>query len=442
MRIGLIAMSGIRVCDSELLRLGLTLPGFVERSKTIASLPSLGLLTVAAVTPPGHEICYREMGDLPGPQEPLEAFDLVAISTFTAQAPEAYVLGDRYRAAGSTVVLGGLHATALPAEAAEHAHAVVAGEGEAVWARVVSDAERGALDRVYRSDPRAGSLDDPPLPAFHLLEIPHYNRLTVQTSRGCPLHCSFCASARLLVPGYKQKSGDRVLAEIDRIRELWPRPFIEFADDNTFVNKRYWKQLLPRLAGRGVRWFTETDISVGDDDELLAAMRGAGCVEVLVGLESPVADDLAGLELTRDWKRGRQPDYQRAVRNIQRHGIRVNGCFVLGLDGQGADIFDRIHRCVEELELYDVQITLQTPFPGTALYDRLARAGRLPDPRPWARCTLFDLTYEPTPMSATELTEGFRELAVRLYSEDFTRWRRERFRLAAREAHRHSRDEP
>src|SRR5690606_27099959 len=119
------------------------------------------------------------------------------------------------------------------------------------------------------------------------------------------------------------------------IRELWPRPFIEFADDNSFVNKAYWKQLLPELAKRHIRWFSETDLSVADDAELLTMLRDAGCVEVLIGLESPVAEGLAGLEMRNDWKRKRLPEYAQAIHRIQSHGIRVNGCFILGLDGQG-----------------------------------------------------------------------------------------------------------
>ncbi len=112
--------------------------------------------------------------------------------------------------------------------------------------------------------------------------------MTVQASRGCPLHCEFCASSVLLTDHYKQKPAEIVLAEVDRIRELWPRPFIELADDNAFVNKRYWKRLLEELRARHIRWFAETDLSVHEDEELLGLMRKAGCTQVLIGLESPV----------------------------------------------------------------------------------------------------------------------------------------------------------
>lgn len=427
MRIGLIAMSGVRVCDQELMRLGMTLPGFVERSKVIASLPSLGLLTLAGMTPKHHELVYLEVDQLEDvPHWP--AFDLVAISTFTAQAYDSYRIADRYHAAGTLVVIGGLHATAMPEEAAEHADAVIVGEGECCWPDVLRDAEMGRLQQFYRSHGREFPLADAPMPAFELLDISRYNRLTVQTTRGCPWRCAFCASSILLTSQYKHKPVAKVLAEVDRIRELWPRPFIEFADDNSFVNKAYWKRLLPELAKRRVRWFTETDLSVADDAELLTMLRDAGCVEVLIGLESPIVDGLAGLERRSDWKRKRLPEYEQAIRRIQSHGIRVNGCFILGLDGQGPGIFDAVFDCAQRLELYDVQITLQTPFPGTPLYESLYREDRMLEDRPWHKCTLFDLVYEPTPMSGAELVAGFRDLARRLYCDEMIRWRRDNFK--------------
>ncbi len=436
MRVGLIAMSGIRVCDEELLRLGLTLPGFVERSKTIASLPSLGLLTLAGMTPAEHECVYLEVEDIRKLDALPAGFDLVAISSFSAQIGEAYELADRYRAQGVKVALGGLHASAVPEEAAAHADAVVIGEGEGSWPRLLRDAEAGRLRSAYRSE-APFDLATAPMPAFHLLEVERYNRLTVQASRGCPLRCEFCASSILLTSRYAQKPVERVLAEIDRIREIWPRPFLEFADDNALVDKRQWKRLLRELAPRRVRWFAETDLSVHEDEELLGLMRESGCAEVLIGLESPVEAGLAGLELKRDWKRKRWPQYREAIRRIQSHGIRVNGCFVLGLDEHTPAIFDQVYDFAADTELYDVQITLLTPFPGTPLHARLEREGRLLRERAWERCTLFDVNFEPRRMSAGELTEGFRRLAERLYGEDLTRWRRENFNRKFLRASRH-----
>ena len=432
MNIGLFPMSGIRVCDAELLRLGLTLPGFVERSKTIASLPSLGLLTLAGMTPARHSVQYVEVPDvnllasLPG------GLDLAAISSYSAQIDEAYALARRFEAIGVPTVMGGPHVTALPEEAAEHCDAVAIGEGESLWLQVLEDAERGRLQQYYRTDANGYDLAAAPMPAFELLDISKYNRLTVQTSRGCPHHCEFCASSVVLTHKYKQKPVAKVLKEIERILTIWDRPFIEFADDNSFVNHSYWKELLKSLKGKNLKWFAETDISVSDDDELLDLMRETGCAQVLIGLESPIEAGLHGLELRNDWKFRKFPHYKEAIRNIQSHGITVNGCFVIGLDGHTSDIFDQVFAYVKEVELYEVQVTLLTPFPGTPLYARLERENRLLDARNWKKCTLFDINFKPANMSVRELHDGFKKLAVELYSEEFTNWRRSRFKRAIR----------
>jgi radical SAM superfamily enzyme YgiQ (UPF0313 family) len=428
MKIGFIAMSGIRACDEELLELGLTLPGFVERSRQIASLPSLGLLTLAGMTPDHHEIQYVEIPDLAAEEGELEDFDLVAISSYSAQINEAYELARRYRALGVPSILGGPHVTALPQEAKKYCTSVVLGEGEPVWLQILEDAEQGQLKLIYDARNEPYHFADAPVPAFELLDIDKYNRLTVQTSRGCPHNCEFCAGSRLICSQYKQKPIEKVLIEIDRICEIWQHPFIEFADDNSFVNKAYWKELLPKLKERQIKWFTETDISVADDPDLLVMMRESGCAQVLIGLESPTEDELEGLEKNTNWKQGRFSEYKNAIRTIQSHGITVNGCFITGLDGQTVDVFDKIYNFVREAELYEVQITILTPFPGTALYERLKKENRLIDPTDWTKCTLFDVNYRPQNMTVQELRKGFQGLAVSLYSGEFTQWRRDTFK--------------
>ncbi|MEC9374623.1 MAG: radical SAM protein [Planctomycetota bacterium] len=431
MKIGFLAMSGVRVCDEELIRIGLTLPGFVERSETIASLPSLGLLTLAGMTPAPHERLYVESADVEDRFHDLATCDLVAISSLTAQSLEAYEISRRLRAAGTRTVMGGLHATILPDEVLQHCDAVVIGEGEVSWPDVLRDLERNQLQPRYGAVNAPFKLADAPMPAYDLLDLDRYNRITIQTSRGCPWQCEFCASSIMLTSKYKQKPIDRVLTEVDRICELWPRPFIELADDNSFVNKRYWRELLPQLAQRRIRWFTETDISVADDPDLLDLMREAGCAEVLIGLESPIPDGLPLLELKSDWKQRRADGAMAAVNRIQSRGVRVNGCFVVGLDGHTPDIFDAVYDFADRAALFDVQITLPTPFPGTPFYKRLKSQNRLTHDGQWNRCTLFDLNFIPDPMSPEELREGFLDLMRRLYSDEFTADRRARWKRAA-----------
>lgn len=434
MNIGFFPLSGIRVCDEELLRLGLTLPGFVERSKTIASLPSLGLLTLAGMTPKRHDKHYVEVPD-GRLLEPLpKNLDLAVISTYSAQADEAYALALRFKAIGVRTIIGGPHVSALPEEAAQYCDCVVIGEGEPVWLKVLEDAENMRLQQYYKSDDREFSLADAPMPAFELLDISKYNRLTVQTGRGCPHQCEFCASSVLLTNQYKQKPISKVLEEINRILEIWPHPFLEFADDNSFVDHSYWKELLGHLKGKSLRWFTETDISVAEDEELLKLMRETGCAQVLIGLESPIEKGLQGLEIRSDWKYKKFPYYKEAIRKIQSHGITVNGCFIIGLDGHTKDIFEQIFTFVKESELYEVQITIMTAFPGTPLYARLQREKRLLEPKNWKKCTLFDINYSPANLSVKELHDGFKKLAVEMYSDEFTSWRRRKFKESIRKS--------
>jgi radical SAM superfamily enzyme YgiQ (UPF0313 family) len=435
-RLGLIALSGVRAHNPELMALGLTLPGFVERSRVIASLPSLGLLTIAALTPGKIETFYIEVPDLSSVNGIPEEFDVVAISSFTAQIRDAYTLADRYRAVGTKVVLGGLHVTVLPDEALAHADAIVLGEGEVGWPQVIGDLlkYKEVQRRVY--DGRAISFDlfNAPLPRHDLLDIARYNRLTVQTQRGCPFRCEFCAASILISPAYKLKPVDKVIAEIESIKSLWPGPFIEFADDNTFVNKKHSKLLLRALARQKIRWFTETDLSVASDPELLALMRDSGCAQVLIGFESPTLQGLNGLEQRSNWKAAQLERYMEAIDRIQNHGVAVNGCFVLGLDGTGLESFDQIWNFVRQSRLHEVQITVQTAFPGTPLYRRLKAEGRILRDEAWELCTLFDVNFRPANMSVTELENGFRVLAAKLYSKESIRERRLDFYKRTRSA--------
>jgi radical SAM superfamily enzyme YgiQ (UPF0313 family) len=415
--IALIAMSGVRAASPELNAVGLTMPGFVERSKVIASLPSLSLLTLAGMTPDRIDVSYHEVADL-RQLDQLPQCDVAAIASFSAQIKDAYELSDRYRTLGVRTVLGGLHVTARPDEAAQHADAVVIGEGEIGWPMLLADLEAGRLKKRYATDGRSFSLADGPMPRFDLLDMDRYNRITVQTQRGCPWRCEFCAASIRLTPLYKMKPVDRVIAEIREIKRLWPKPFIEFADDNSFVHRRHSKQLLREVAAEGIRWFTESDVSIADDPELLALMREAGCAEVLIGLESPTADGLNGVELRRNWKHGRVGRYLEAIERIQSHGIAVNGCFVLGLDGDGSDIFDAVYDFVQASGQFDVQITVLTAFPGTPMYDRLLADGRLLEPEAWERCTMFDVNFRPAQMSPGELQHNLVALGRRLYTDD------------------------
>ena len=419
-------MSGVRVRTTELAALGVTLPGFVRRGKVIASLPSLGLLTIAGMTPPEHEVHYVEIDELPD-LKTLPDFDLVAISSLTASVYDAYKVADAYRSRGVSVVMGGLHVSSLPVEAMAHCDAVVVGGAERAWPQVVTDAQQGILRRRY--DGALAGVFEPAQyarPRFDLIKGRSYNRATIQTSRGCPRGCEFCAASPLITSRFNQKPVRLVIEEIRSLRCDFPDPFIEFADDNTFLDKAWSREFLQALIPEQLHWFSETDASVADDPVLCDLIAKSGCRQLLIGFESPRAMDLVGMDPV-GWKQRIAPQMQRVVDALQSRGVSVNGCFILGLDAHTVDVFPMIRDFVRASGLAEVQLTVMTPFPGSRLYDRLLRDGRLLRETFWDRCTLFDVNYRPARMTLDELESGMRWLFTEVYSRDATSQRQRSF---------------
>ncbi|MEN8187202.1 MAG: radical SAM protein [Bacteroidota bacterium] len=429
-KVVLIAMSGVRVYNEKLFNTGLTLPGFVDRSKVIASLPSLGLLTLAAHTPENWEVIYKELDsysedDITGILN--EKPNIIAFSALTARIYETYKLSERFRENGITVVIGGLHVSALPDEAKDYTDIIVHGEGEITWEALLNDYENNSLKQLYSSlsEPKyVFQIEDSKIPKYELLDIDKYNRLTIQTTRGCPHHCNFCAASRT-ISTYKKKPIDLIKKDLDKIFEIWDEPFIELADDNTFVDKIWSKDLLRLFAKYKMRWFTETDISIAYDDELLELLAKSNCMQVLIGFETVNKDSLKSLD--KGWKYQHFNNYSKAIDKIQSYGITVNGCFVLGFDSDTLETFRETEKFIKESNLSDVQITILTPFPGTDLYYQLKNEGRLL-PDYWDKCTLFDVTFIPKNFTVEELENEFQNLMTSVYSEDLVEKRKKRFK--------------
>ncbi|MFC1866180.1 radical SAM protein [Chloroflexota bacterium] len=413
MKIGLLALSGIVVRTESIAKMGVTLPGFVNRGKIIASLPSLALLIIAAMTPEDIDLEYVEIPNIDKHRINPD-FDLVAISTFSAQAFEAYELADRYRENGIKVVIGGPHVTLLPEEAKSHVDSVVIGEAEPVWVDLINDFKTGKLKPYYKAD-KPYDISKSPTPLYKFLDKNKHNRITVQTTRGCPHDCEFCAASKILGP-YRKKPVELVVRDIEIIKEHWEHPFIEFADDNTFADKEWSKSLLKAITPLEIRWFTETDISIAQDDELLSLLRSSGCRQLLIGFESVVERSLEGME-SNNWKLNQYNSYLSAITKIQSYGISVNGCFILGLDNDGPDIFQNTLEFIKESQLLEVQLTILTPFPGTGLYQRMKREGRLLKEVYWDRCTLFDINFVPKNMTVNQLEDGSTWLGSQVYGE-------------------------
>ncbi|MES1243967.1 MAG: radical SAM protein, partial [Acidobacteriota bacterium] len=332
-------------------------------------------------------------------------------------------------ALGIPVILGGLHATFTPEETKEHADSVCLGEGETLWPQILADFRAGGregLQPFYReAAPGTYDLAASPMPRYDLLLNRRYNRITVQTVRGCPLDCEFCGASKLYGPKYRRKPLDKVVAEIRRIKELWgDNAFFELADDNSFAHPAWTREFLLAIQDLDLRWFTETDISIADDDELLKLLARSGCRQILIGLESINPSSLDGIDRA-NWKLKRQRQYMEAIKKIQGHGVTVNGCFIVGNDADDKGVFESLRDFVEQSELLEAQVTVLTPFPGTRLLQRLNAEGRLLYDQFWNRCTLFDVVFEPRNMTPEELEEGHMWLMQQIYNKDqYTRRKR------------------
>ncbi len=427
----LIAMSGVRVFNEKLFNTGLTLPGFVDRSKVIASLPSLGLLTLAAHTPENWEVIYKELDNYS--EEDIteilnEKPNIIAFSSYTTRINETYKLSARFRKNGIPVVIGGLHVSAVPDEAKDYVDVVVQGEGEIIWEVLLNDYKNNSLKQLYSSlsEPKyVFHLKDSKVPKYELLDAPNYNRLTIQTTRGCPHHCSFCAASRT-ISAYKKKPIELIKKDLDKIFEIWDEPFIELADDNTFVDKKWSKELLKLFANYKMKWFTETDISIADDDELLELLAKSNCMQVLIGFESINYKSVKSLD--KGWKYKYFDNYAKAIDKIQSYGITVNGCFVLGFDTDTKETFKETEEFIKASNLSEVQITILTAFPKTELYNQLKRENRLIFENYWEKCTLFDVTFVPKNFTVKELENEFLELMINIYAEDVVKERKKRFK--------------
>jgi radical SAM superfamily enzyme YgiQ (UPF0313 family) len=413
--VALVPFTGFRVREEALLELGMSLPGLKDRAAAVGQLPALGLLTLAGMTPPRWTCSYRETaqaGEALVDEILNDRPDLVALSALTASVEEAYRFSAQLRRHGVQVVLGGLHATACAEEATAHVDAVVVGEGEPVWAEVLADAAVGELKPVYRAR-TPFDLSQAPVPRFDLLTRPGCRpRLTLQTQRGCPFACDFCGASRLL-GSFREKPTANVLREIDAIARLVPNPVLELADDNTFAGSRDFGAVFDALERSGARYFTEADWRLGERLELLHGLARSGCVQVLVGIESLVFHH-PGMGA----KQATSTRIMDAIGRIQDAGIAVIGCFILGADGEDRASIDRLIRFIMDSPLADVQVTVQTPFPGTALYHRLRQQGRLLPERGWSHYTLFDVTYQPDRLSVAEMEAAFREVLRVVFAAD------------------------
>jgi radical SAM superfamily enzyme YgiQ (UPF0313 family) len=300
-----------------------------------------------------------------------EPADLVAISVETYTAKRAYQIASEYRKRGVPVVMGGFHAMLCPDEVARYAEAVVVGEAEELWSRVLDDARHGKLERFNRASGRPSLAELKP--DRTVFQGKNYLPIgLVEAGRGCHFKCDFCAVQTVFNSTQTRRPIDRIIAELEPLKR--EKKLFFFVDDNITSNIEQAKEFFRALIPLGIRWVSQSSINAAHDDEFLELLARSGCQGVLIGFESLNAANLKGMNKSFNTMRG---GFERALANLRRHRIRVYGTFIFGYDGDTTESFCETVEFAKEHALYIAAFNHLTPFPGTPLYARLQTQGRL-----------------------------------------------------------------
>lgn len=337
----------------------------------------LSLMVLAGLTPPEWEISIVDE-NLGAPDYPsMPRPDLVGITAFTSQANRAYEVAAHFRCLGVPVVMGGIHATMCLDEVIDHVDSVVTGEAEGIWPQVLEDTQDGSLKRRY--DGGLAEIKDVPL-ARHDLLATGYAFGAVQTTRGCPLNCSFCSVTAFNGAQYRQRPIPDVVREFQSVREKR----VLVVDDNLIGTRRDHiaraKDLFRAMAQANLRkeWIAQVTINFADDEELLTLAARAGCRGVFIGFESPTPEGLRELGKKFNLLKGRDfRDFRDSVRRIQRHHILVVGSFIIGLDIDEPGIGRRIAEAASQYGVDNLNVLFLTPLPGTRLWDQMKSQDRI-----------------------------------------------------------------
>jgi radical SAM superfamily enzyme YgiQ (UPF0313 family) len=334
----------------------------------------LGLMVIAGLTPAEWEVSILDENLRVPDYTALPRPDLVGITAFTSQANRAYEVAAHFRALGVPVVMGGIHATVCPEEAMARVDAIVTGEAEGIWQHVLEDLHNGCLRRRYDG----GQADITLVPlARHDLLSDGYAFGSIQTTRGCPLNCSFCSVTAVNGVRYRQRPIADVVSEFQSIAEKR----VLIVDDNLIGTRQEHvaraRELFRALADAklGKEWICQVTINFSDDDELMALAVEAGCKGVFIGFESSSPEGLGEVGKRFNLLRGR--DMRESVRRIQRHGIMVVGSFILGLDVDRPGVGLRVADMAIRYGVDHLNALFLTPLPGTRLWEQMANAGRL-----------------------------------------------------------------
>jgi radical SAM superfamily enzyme YgiQ (UPF0313 family) len=348
----------------------------------------LGLMVLAGLTPPDWEISIVDENLGVPDYQAMPRPDLVGITAFTSQANRAYEVAGCFRNLGVPVVMGGIHATMRLDEVMERVDSVVTGEADGIWPQVLDDVRRGSLKRRY--DGGLAEISNVPL-ARHDLLATGYALGAIQTTRGCPLNCSFCSVTSFNGAKYRQRPISDVVREFQSIREKR----VLVVDDNLIGTRPEHiaraKDMFRAIAQAKLRkeWIAQATINFADDEELLALAAKAGCRGVFIGFESPTPEGLREVGKKFNLLKGR--DFRASVRRIQRHNILVMGSFIIGLDIDEPGIGKRIAGVARQYGVDNLNVLFLTPLPGTRLWDQMTSQDRIAlntFPQDWKYYTL------------------------------------------------------
>ncbi len=359
--------------------------------------PALGLGILAAMAGE-HEV---EVVDANWDPVPLERdWDLVGITVTTFAADEAYSLARLFRARGAKVVLGGIHPTIMPHDAARWADAVVIGEAEGVFPALLDDAKRGRLAREYRAD---GPTDMATIPRPRRDLLRETSWFTaVEASRGCPNKCVYCYLPATPWARFRPRPVDHVVEEVRAL----PQPVFIFVDENLFTDRDHALDLFRALAPLDKKWLIQMPTDMAADEELLDAMAAAGCFNVHMGFQSFSDASLrdAGVDHAPGVER-----FGEIVRRLHHRRIVVSGFFVFGFDGDKPDTFEATAAAIRDLGIDDAGMFVATPYPGTRFHDRLGEQQRLLPNMPSDSFGWNRAVFQPKHMSPKELEDGVRK---------------------------------
>jgi radical SAM superfamily enzyme YgiQ (UPF0313 family) len=376
-----------------------------------APIPNLALPLLAALSPPDVKISFTD--DLLTPidlEKGLKEVDLVGITVLTKTALRAYRIADAYRKKGVPVVLGGIHPTALPEEAKEHADAVVIGEAEEIWPHLIEDSKTADLKPFYH---QKGFIDPIkiPRPRREILPRRGYFPLdVVQVTRGCPFRCEFCSVRKFFGDTYRFRPIPHIVEEV---RSL-PHRLVMFNDDNIIGNPSFSKELLNALVPLKKKWFGQASLSGLKEVENVELLSKSGCIGLLIGFES-----LSKSNLIQSHKYQNDPsEYREIIDALHRFGITIWGSFIFGFDEDDPSVFEETVNFAIQTKLFSVVFAILTPYPETAFYQRVKREGRLIQDQWWLleRPEESAPHFVPKKMTGEVLRQGWKSTWKEFYS--------------------------